>query len=210
MGEGLRTGNREACETALRGVIDYGRSDAASCQVCRRELARFARSVMDIQSELLPNLARKFRSEVEAEIIQAPDVQQYAAGTLSVIADFLRERASASEQRSAIILGKVRTLIDQNLGGDLSLSYLGDRVGVSAGYLGRIFKQETGATIIDYVNERRLSEAARLLASTLRAVQDIGAEVGFHSPTYFNNRFKARFGQTPVEFRRLNMKRTDS
>jgi two-component system response regulator YesN len=92
--------------------------------------------------------------------------------------------------------------IARNLGGDLSLDRVGDAVAVSPGYLGKIFKEETGRNYIAYVTDARLEEAARLLVGSREPIQEISRRSGFNTPAYFIRLFKARFGLTPLDYRR--------
>ncbi len=41
-----------------------------------------------------------------------------------------------------------------------------------------------------------------LTGSPRNRISDIAAACGFHNLSYFNRRFKERFGETPAEFRR--------
>jgi YesN/AraC family two-component response regulator len=58
-----------------------------------------------------------------------------------------------------------RTIItvDADLTADLSLSALAEKNNVSAGYLSAVFKKETGETLTDFVNMRRIKNAKKLL-----------------------------------------------
>ncbi|MFT4541536.1 MAG: AraC-like DNA-binding protein [Planctomycetota bacterium] len=71
----------------------------------------------------------------------------------------------------------------------------------------RFFKRHMGLTFTQYLNEVRLESAARLLASSGRKVLEIGAEAGYSNLSYFNRRFRQRFGLTPQEFRRKHQAR---
>ena len=73
--------------------------------------------------------------------------------------------------------------------------------GMNAIYFGRIFKRETGQRPMQWLNERRLQQAARLLEQTPRTIQDIAEECGFSCPFYFTRVFRRRFGRTPSAYR---------
>jgi AraC-like DNA-binding protein len=65
-----------------------------------------------------------------------------------------------------------------------------------------VFKKAAGMTLVNYLNQVRLNEAARLLQETEKPVVEIANAVGFADQSYFDRRFRRRFGQTPLQFRR--------
>lgn len=73
---------------------------------------------------------------------------------------------------------------------------------ISPSYLSALFKQETGSTLIDYINNQRVKRAAHLLASTNRSIADIAEEMGILDVNYFAKVFKRIYGVTPTRYRR--------
>ena len=96
---------------------------------------------------------------------------------------------------------KVITLIDSDLTADLSLSALSSMLNVSSSYLSSLFKQETGQTITDYVNRKRIELATHLLETTNLQVQTIAQHCGILDVHYFSRVFKKYTGKTPKEYR---------
>ncbi|MFR6327950.1 MAG: helix-turn-helix domain-containing protein [Eisenbergiella sp.] len=66
-------------------------------------------------------------------------------------------------------------------------------------YLSRIFHDETGRTITDYLNEIRIEAAKEMLAERY-ALKDIAVRSGFNNYTYFLKIFKDYTGRTPKEY----------
>lgn len=63
------------------------------------------------------------------------------------------------------------------------------------------FKEETGRTITEYRNEKRMEYAAQLLTKWDRTIAEIANKVGISSLSYFSRQFKARYGMLPKEYR---------
>lgn len=84
----------------------------------------------------------------------------------------------------------------------LSVSMLADRLGISASYLSRYFKEKTGQTLFSYIDDTRISEAKKLLAETDMPVKDIVKSVGYNDINNFNRKFKSKTGQTPSSYRK--------
>ncbi len=55
---------------------------------------------------------------------------------------------------------------------------------------------------MEWLNERCLQQAARLLEQTSRTIQDIAEDCGFSSPFYSTSVFGKRFGKTPSAYRK--------
>ena len=66
------------------------------------------------------------------------------------------------------------------------------------------FKAAVGVTPMEFVARVRLSLARRMLASTMRPVEAIAAEVGFGSRSHFSRVFRECYGTDPSTFRRRN------
>lgn len=105
-------------------------------------------------------------------------------------------------QPRSIYITKVLNVIDKNLSKDLSPKRLSNYLGISESYLHRLFKQSTGTSIVDYVNEKRVRHAMVLLSSSDDAVIDIAITVGFNTRQNFGQIFRKYTGMTPSEYRK--------
>jgi len=69
--------------------------------------------------------------------------------------------------------------------------------------LKRRFKQATGSTLIEYLQDLRIEEAKRLLEAGEAAVETISFEVGYEDPSFFRRLFQRRTGLMPSQYRRM-------
>ena len=96
-----------------------------------------------------------------------------------------------------------RSFIEQNYQRhDLSVKQVADYVKIDRTYLYRLFKDETGLSIIDYINSRRISRAESLLINKEVSVKDVAEAVGFSDQMYFSRVFKKFKGISPTAFRK--------
>lgn len=109
-----------------------------------------------------------------------------------------------STQRYSPIVQKAVAYIEADLAGDLSLRALAAAQNVNASYLSALFRKETGKTVTEYVNEKRMESAARLLRTTRLQVQTIAQHCGMSDVNYFSKIFKKHHGMTPKQFREEN------
>ncbi len=91
---------------------------------------------------------------------------------------------------------------DAEISGDLSLHVQAEKTGVNPSYLSALFKKETGVTLTEYVNQRRIEYAIFLLNSTNMQIQTIAQHCGMPDVNYFTRTFKKQTGKTPTQYRR--------
>ena len=92
---------------------------------------------------------------------------------------------------------KVIALLKENLSAPLSLEEIGRRVGCSHYYLSRVFTQEMGKPIFQYLRSLRMDRAAELLREGRLNVTQVALEVGYSSPSHFSTAFHETFGCCP-------------
>lgn len=92
---------------------------------------------------------------------------------------------------------RVRAILKEQLSSPPSLEDLGKLVGCSPFYLSRLFSQEAGMTIQQYVRQIRMERAAELLRTGKCNVTEAAFEVGYNSLSHFSTAFHATFGCCP-------------
>lgn len=88
----------------------------------------------------------------------------------------------------------------------LSISELSALAGYTDYYLSRKFKAETGLSVLDYIKEKKVETAKRMLASTNLTVQEISEQLSFCSRCHFSETFQKFTGITPTRYREENMR----
>ena len=68
--------------------------------------------------------------------------------------------------------------------------------------LARLFKEQTGRTIIEYVTQVKIKGAQELLRGSDLSILEIAAKLNYESISYFNRIFKRHTNLTPGEFRK--------
>ena len=83
----------------------------------------------------------------------------------------------------------------------ISLAMLSEELYVHPTYLSNLFKKQTGQTVVDYINDYRISVAKKLLQDTRNKVFWVAEQVGFVNQRYFSQKFKKNTGYTPAEYK---------
>ena len=83
----------------------------------------------------------------------------------------------------------------------LSLASVGEKCGISGGYLSRLFAQYYHENFTDYLNRFRVERAGLLLSQTSMTIAEVGLRTGFNSPQNFSRVFKKYKNTTPSQYR---------
>lgn len=112
-------------------------------------------------------------------------------------------RVELYEQKSLrkTLTADIMSYLEENMTSSIRLLDLTGNFPYSVSSIKRIFKNETGFTIIDYLHHLRIAKATQLLEETDVPIETISATVGYSSLNYFSNVFKKRIGKTPSKYR---------
>ena len=81
---------------------------------------------------------------------------------------------------------------------------------LSPGYLQRLFKNETGICMGEWLSEQRLQRAAYLLSSSYMSIKEITHAVGYEHTSSFIRAFERRFLQAPARYRKQSKVRRET
>lgn len=104
---------------------------------------------------------------------------------------------------------KALEYINRNYQEPISLEDVSNHLDINKCYFCSIFKNETGKTYSQYLNELRIEKSKELILKEYAPLLEIALAVGFNNQNYFNMIFKKITNMTPMEFRnngRINEK----
>lgn len=94
--------------------------------------------------------------------------------------------------------------IEKNYSKSMSLDEIADSVGLSKYYFSRRFKEITGASAIEYLNNIRLTKAHNLLINTENTLDETARLTGFSNTENLSRLFKKKYGMSPIKFKKSN------
>ncbi|OBG37083.1 AraC family transcriptional regulator [Mycolicibacter heraklionensis] len=100
------------------------------------------------------------------------------------------------------LLAEVFATIDRRYTEPLSLREVAREVSVSAGHLTTVVRRRTGRTVLEWITQRRMGEARRLLTDTRLSITEIGQRVGLPDAAYFTRQFRQTHGVSPSQWRK--------
>ncbi len=198
----LETGSWEAAEAKLNAVFqDLHRHFPDSREHVKETLysvagafSHFAHKNGKRLSDLLPAAAAVPEGEGVRSIAQ---LEEWSFRALELLRHSTKNRLFDSRRS---VLAKVQSYIQDHLESGVSLQTIADHVHFHPVYLSKLYKQETGETLSDYINRIRMEKALYLLKESGQKIYEIASQVGYEN-TYFIKLFKKQFGMTPQEFR---------
>jgi len=113
--------------------------------------------------------------------------------------DYTNEMKDQREPRMA----KIYKFTTRNYNRKIELEEVASVAGMNVSAFCRYFRQKSGKTFSQFVNEQRISYACKFLKHGNRTIADICDEAGFNNISNFNRQFKNITGKSPSEYREL-------
>lgn len=102
-------------------------------------------------------------------------------------------------------LDTVMQYVEKNYDKRITLDEISNVAGFSKFYFTRFFKENTGMTFIDYLNNFRIAKSEWLLLNEENSITDVAFKSGFNSVKTFNRVFKKLKENSPKEYKNLNL-----
>ena len=212
---------RYAFENALMDAVSRGQSHKAELLLSNFSVFSFEQRVTDavrnvknyciIMNTLLRKAAEKggvhpvyldsVSSSYAVKIEQLESVDAVLPFMSEMFRSYCRIVRKHSMKDYSPLTQKAIAFIDTDLSADLSLRTISQALNISSSYLSTSFKKETGQTLTDYINRRRISHAKHLLKSTSLQIQTVAQHCGIVDVHYFSKVFKKIVGITPKQYR---------
>jgi AraC-like DNA-binding protein len=100
-------------------------------------------------------------------------------------------------------MAKIYKFTTRNYNRKIALEEVASVAGMNATAFCRYFRQKTGKTFAQFVNELRISYACKFLRLGNQTIAHISDEAGFNNLSNFNRQFKNYIGKSPSEYREL-------
>ncbi|MBR4132513.1 MAG: helix-turn-helix transcriptional regulator, partial [Oscillospiraceae bacterium] len=113
-------------------------------------------------------------------------------------------RRSKEEKSSLSYVDACKEYIEKNLRKDLQVGDIAPAIGLSRTYLSRLFHQEEGITVQQYIQKEKCRHAAQMLRYSDYSISQIAQYFGFSSQSYFGSCFQTWYGMTPNAYRKEN------
>lgn len=148
---------------------------------------------------LVDQISKKYAAEID-EVVNLQGLSDVMHALTMEYTD-IAQKVKQYEHTPKV--NKILQYIDLHLDHPLTLQYLAEMVDLSPSYLSRIFSEELGVTLSQYIIKARIKVGRDLLVRTNMSVSDIAVYVGFKNQSYFTQRFKEVYHMSPLKYRKM-------
>lgn len=106
-------------------------------------------------------------------------------------------------RKTSSYVERCKEYVEKHYKEKLYLTDIAEQLGLSETYLSRLFKQETGEQLQNYIVDVRLERAANLLKYSDESISNIAEYVNFPSQSYMGKLFREKFQLSPKKYREL-------
>ncbi|MDD6253820.1 MAG: AraC family transcriptional regulator [Candidatus Cryptobacteroides sp.] len=107
------------------------------------------------------------------------------------------------------LISRAKIMFQDNLENGITGEEIAREIGTSYTRFRKLFKEYTGFSPKQYLQELKVAKAKQLLTNTSLSCQQIGFDSGFESPSFFHCTFKKRTGMSPADYRKLTQGDSD-
>lgn len=137
---------------------------------------------------------------LEKKLLRGEDPLPFFA---ELIADFFPDEESINEIKNDSLADAIRSYVELNYRNpDLNVNYIGRHFALTPTYLAKLFKEQTGVALLDFLNQVRInSSKIELIQNPDLSILEIAEQNGFTNQNTYIRLFKKFEGITPGKFR---------
>ena len=194
--DGVRTGDEEKTDHALEMLKNNVIQTRYSLEMVELIVFDIASHLFRCSVELLEPAA--FESVYE----QIFSIRSFENVSTVIKKFFMVMKPQVNKDSPTLELMKIYQIINaQYCEYTFTVQSLAENLGVSSSTMTHYFKRNTGTTVLDYINRKRLDRAVELLTTTDLTLNEIVKSIGFSDSSTFIKKFRSVYGITPRQYR---------
>lgn len=178
-------------EVACNGVLFNNIYETPFVKPCKKDTKKL--------QFILESLIDEFQ---ENEAAQYDMLQAYLKQFMICAVRVQKENHVIKEDKETRLFKDFSVLVEQNFKSLHSVTDYANRLGVSPKSISKHFQKIGSKTPSDFIKNRILLEAKRLLLYTEKTVKEIAFELGFNDPAYFTRFFTKAITKSPLQFKK--------
>lgn len=201
--QSLKQGDQTVAMEALRTMVEQLKAGSQSYFIVRCLCFDMVNHILKAVNQM--NF-QSFSGEIK-ELVKFNSLQEFQTGMEGFIVLFCKEVNLYKEKKNAELKNSIISYINEHFkDSNLSLEHIAQQFGLSASYLSRFIKEETGVNFMEYLTSLRMNEVKHQLQNTDKQIQEIVMDVGYLNIPSFVRKFKAAEGVTPGQYRQMTGK----
>lgn len=190
--------------------------DGSTAGMNLHSLCQKSQSLQDFMLQQLPvwkgsdddaGSLHKIITELHRQLQSPEDENEHQIQQNLILAQLLIElgrqrKKKQHPQGGGCYIRKALFYLSEHFEQDITVSQIADETGLSSAYLQRLFKEQTGSTLVEHLNKLRIEKARILLETSRLPVVDVAISVGFHNRQHFTHTFMQLVGTSPARYRK--------
>jgi len=200
----IRNGEAKAAQKILNQILTdviekpLDNLDAAKTHIIELVVA-ISRAATESGAD--PNQLLKLNSSFYRQILESKSTAELCHWSKTMLDEFLKCVQEAKEGKNLQAVQKAADYIVKNSDRKITIDEVAQYVYLSPCYLSRIFKQNLGCTLMEYLTQVRVEKAKAMLRDPKYNITQVAEESGFEDPGYFTRVFKKIEGITPSRYK---------
>lgn len=161
-----------------------------------------------VKGGLSSEIAYELRDTYILMVEQAESLGKLTEINQSMLKDYV-QRVHRIKILSGTLSPQIKSSCDYigiHLGENPDIHFLASRLGYTDYYFSNKFKKETGLSVSDFINHKKIEAAKEMLSDQNLSIQDICDVLGYNSRSYFGKVFHRDVGMSPREYRETHEK----
>ncbi len=168
-------------------------------QVITNLLSVAIQTILDSNTLLENVLKPRYQLYIGCEECESlNEAQNYIYDIYRTVAEYF----GTGDGRWPVKRKSILAYIDDNLYRDFGIAEIADHFNLSKGYYCKIFREMTGLTTLEYINQRRIERSVALIRSGEYSLKEISDKVGISNYKTFIRLYKKYMHCTPGEYKR--------
>lgn len=131
---------------------------------------------------------------------RAASLQEIQGAVKALVSCFPKKETVSGNEKS--LVEQVRKYVEDNLDQNLNVNGVAAALFMNGDYISRVFKNETGTPLKEYIIQRKMESARLLLTTTQLPVSVIASKLGYDNFSYFSQAYRRCMGVSPSEERK--------
>lgn len=204
----IRQGNMEEAENAVRLILLWIRSQAAAPEAAQLATIGLLHLLIKLSEEILPfSPDELYPDSLSLSPHHMETIDMLEKRMIGICRRMCEHVSGRKESRNVKLRDDILVFLQERYAdSSLTLESIADHFEMSASYITRFVKDQTGYSLIRYLDLLRMDKAKQLLLSGSLNLSEITREVGYVDVSNFIRKFKKAEGVTPEQYRKLREK----
>ena len=198
----IKSGNSAGAEEVLSKILhDISNKNYTNIMLSLTYVVNIIRNTVDEMNQLRIEPILINSNLLNQEIYEFETFNELKNKFVQIFKEICGLEKTAGSEKHEILVDAVKGIIHANyFDNGLYLQQIAAMLKMSPTHIGRVFKEVTGLSVPEYINEIRLTKAVDLLTTSSLSINQVMTKIGVENESYFYKLFKKKFGTTPKEY----------